>query len=274
MSGALRGVGDCWIPTLICLGGICVIRVLWIMFAVPVKPDIQTIMFSYPLTWTVTSVLFVGYYTWFSKISRRRTDRKPVVMQGTAGAHHWKRAPDENPVWLLLLSEGILRYVLGYLPPGNGWPCIRGKEVFYHFPSPGYGCVQFFWSNNRDFFLFPDVFLYFPVFSVKNSLSQKIAILYFVKTISGDSGSVFKFLRYRHPLCHKAFRSRISIEVSLLRNLLIFFETMDGSRCICLSPFISICLYSNKIKNKKQVITVHLLPCKAFLCCFRVTNPR
>ncbi len=88
MSGALRGVGDCWIPTLICLGGICVIRVLWIMFAVPVKPDIQTIMFSYPLTWTVTSVLFVGYYTWFSKISRRRTDRKPVVMQGTAGAHH------------------------------------------------------------------------------------------------------------------------------------------------------------------------------------------
>ena len=80
MSGALRGVGDCWIPTLICLGGICVIRVLWIMFAVPVKPDIYTIMFSYPLTWTVTSMLFVGYYAWFSKISRRRTDRKPAVM--------------------------------------------------------------------------------------------------------------------------------------------------------------------------------------------------
>ena len=72
MSGALRGVGDCWIPTLICLGGICVIRVLWIMFAVPVKPNIYTIMFSYPLTWVVTSGLFTGYYAWFSKISRRR----------------------------------------------------------------------------------------------------------------------------------------------------------------------------------------------------------
>lgn len=71
-SGALRGVGDCWIPTLICLGGICVIRVLWIMFAVPGKPDIYTIMFSYPLTWVVTSGLFIGYYTWFSKISKRR----------------------------------------------------------------------------------------------------------------------------------------------------------------------------------------------------------
>lgn len=72
MSGALRGVGDCWVPTLICLGGICVIRVLWIMFAVPRKPDIYTIMFSYPLTWVVTSALFIGYYAWFSKISRRR----------------------------------------------------------------------------------------------------------------------------------------------------------------------------------------------------------
>ena len=75
LSGALRGVGDCWIPTLICLGGICVIRVLWIMFAVPRKQDIYTIMFSYPLTWVVTSGLFIGYYTWFSKISRRRNLR-------------------------------------------------------------------------------------------------------------------------------------------------------------------------------------------------------
>lgn len=72
MSGALRGVGDCWIPTLICLCGICVIRVFWIMFAVPLKPDIYTIMFSYPLTWVVTSCLFVGYYALFSKISLKK----------------------------------------------------------------------------------------------------------------------------------------------------------------------------------------------------------
>lgn len=74
LSGALRGVGDCWIPMLLSCGGICVIRVLWIMFAVPRKPDIDTIMFSYPLTWTVTSVLFVGYYLLFShlRVTRRR----------------------------------------------------------------------------------------------------------------------------------------------------------------------------------------------------------
>ena len=77
LSGALRGVGDCWIPTLICLSGICLIRVLWIMLAVPQRPDIYTMTFSYPLTWTITSVLFIVYYCFFSKIRvfRRRRDR-------------------------------------------------------------------------------------------------------------------------------------------------------------------------------------------------------
>lgn len=81
MSGALRGVGDCWIPTLICLGGICVIRVLWIIFAVPRKPDIYTIMFSYPLTWAITSGLFIGYYAWFSKISRKKAAQQGCFMK-------------------------------------------------------------------------------------------------------------------------------------------------------------------------------------------------
>lgn len=68
LSGALRGVGDCWIPTLICLTGICLIRVVWIMAAVPRIPGIRTIIFSYPLTWVVTTILFVIYYCFFSKI--------------------------------------------------------------------------------------------------------------------------------------------------------------------------------------------------------------
>ena len=78
LSGALRGVGDCWIPTLICLSGICLIRVLWIMLAVPQRPDIYTMTFSYPLTWTITSVLFIVYYCFFSKISVFRRRRKSL----------------------------------------------------------------------------------------------------------------------------------------------------------------------------------------------------
>lgn len=73
LSGALRGVGDCWIPMLISCGGICVIRFLWILFAVPMRPDIYNIMFSYPLTWVITSISFIVYYLFFSslKITRK-----------------------------------------------------------------------------------------------------------------------------------------------------------------------------------------------------------
>lgn len=68
LSGALRGVGDCWIPTLICLTGVCLIRVVWILAAVPHFPGVTSIIFSYPLTWVITTVLFGVYYCYFSKI--------------------------------------------------------------------------------------------------------------------------------------------------------------------------------------------------------------
>ncbi len=71
LSGALRGVGDSWIPMLICLIGICALRVIWLMLAVPLRKNIYTIMFSYPLTWVVTTILFVVYYLFFSKVKGR-----------------------------------------------------------------------------------------------------------------------------------------------------------------------------------------------------------
>ncbi len=74
LSGALRGVGDCWIPTVICCLGICFLRVAWIMAVVPLRRDIYTIIFSYPLTWVITSVLFVLYYLLFSKMRVRQRE--------------------------------------------------------------------------------------------------------------------------------------------------------------------------------------------------------
>ncbi len=67
LSGAMRGVGDCWKPMMICCFGVCGIRVLWILLAVPLKPDVFTIAFSYPLTWTVTTI---GMLVYFLKSSR------------------------------------------------------------------------------------------------------------------------------------------------------------------------------------------------------------
>ncbi len=70
LSGALRGIGDCWIPMIMTALGVCLLRVVWIVVAVPLYPDIKTICFSYPLTWTVTSILFLIYFKWFSKIRK------------------------------------------------------------------------------------------------------------------------------------------------------------------------------------------------------------
>lgn len=67
-SGALRGAGDSWIPMIITCMGICVLRVVWILIAVPLHNNIKTIIFSYPLTWVVTSLLFIVYFHWFSRL--------------------------------------------------------------------------------------------------------------------------------------------------------------------------------------------------------------
>ena len=68
LSGTLRGIGDSWLPMIICCLGICALRVVWILAAVPLKNDILTIVFSYPLTWTVTSIAFIVYYLFFSRL--------------------------------------------------------------------------------------------------------------------------------------------------------------------------------------------------------------
>lgn len=70
LSGALRGVGDCWIPMMLCCVGVCILRVAWILVVVPLSRNIYTIMFSYPLTWVTTTLLFTVYYLFFSRLGR------------------------------------------------------------------------------------------------------------------------------------------------------------------------------------------------------------
>ncbi len=61
-SGSLRGMGSALIPMILTCLGVCVMRILWISVAVPIWPDIRTVIFSYPLAWSITSVLFIIYY--------------------------------------------------------------------------------------------------------------------------------------------------------------------------------------------------------------------
>lgn len=61
-SGTLRAMGDAFMPMLISLFGICVLRFIWLYTAVPVWRDIKTVIASYPITWIITSILFIVYY--------------------------------------------------------------------------------------------------------------------------------------------------------------------------------------------------------------------
>ena len=51
LSGALRGIGDVIIPTLITLGGVCIFRILWLIGALRIRPTVGAIILSYPFLW-------------------------------------------------------------------------------------------------------------------------------------------------------------------------------------------------------------------------------
>lgn len=76
-SGSLRGMGDAFIPMLVTCLGVCVLRIVWLFTAVPVWHDIKTVIFSYPLTWSVTSIMFIIYYQYYTR-RRSKVNRKPM----------------------------------------------------------------------------------------------------------------------------------------------------------------------------------------------------
>lgn len=67
LTGALRGIGDVMIPTIITIGGVCGIRLPWILIATRIWPDLFTIMVSYPLAWAATALFLIPYYFYRKK---------------------------------------------------------------------------------------------------------------------------------------------------------------------------------------------------------------
>lgn len=61
-SSTLRGIGDVFIPMIMTCCGICVVRILWTLIVVPTHYDIQHILACFPISWGITSILFIIYY--------------------------------------------------------------------------------------------------------------------------------------------------------------------------------------------------------------------
>ncbi len=62
LSGAIRGAGKSLIPTIIMIFGVCVLRIIWIFLASALIPTLGGVLAAYPITWVLTSVLFIIYY--------------------------------------------------------------------------------------------------------------------------------------------------------------------------------------------------------------------
>lgn len=71
LSGAMRGTGESFIPTIMTLTGICLIRVFWVGVVVPMHHELRVLMMSYPITWIITGMLFIIYYRRGNWLKRR-----------------------------------------------------------------------------------------------------------------------------------------------------------------------------------------------------------
>ena len=73
-NGILRGMGYSFAPTMICLVGVCGVRILWIYTYFQAHHEFSVLFFSYPLSWVLTSVvqLFCFIFLYRKMMARHR----------------------------------------------------------------------------------------------------------------------------------------------------------------------------------------------------------
>ena len=75
-SAAIRGCGESLQPMLITVFGICGLRILWLVVALPLNHTMNMVAFSYDVSWVVTAAIFIIYYLrghWFIRCKIRQS---------------------------------------------------------------------------------------------------------------------------------------------------------------------------------------------------------
>ncbi|MDY5576854.1 MAG: MATE family efflux transporter, partial [Lachnospiraceae bacterium] len=62
IAGIMRGAGKSTVPMFTMLASWCLIRITYISVTVHFIPKIQVIFWAYPLTWSISSVIFLIYF--------------------------------------------------------------------------------------------------------------------------------------------------------------------------------------------------------------------
>ena len=47
--------------------GVCALRILWVLFVFPQFPTTRALLFCFPVSWSVTAVIYAVYYSWYRK---------------------------------------------------------------------------------------------------------------------------------------------------------------------------------------------------------------
>ena len=66
LAGAVRGTGKSVPPMVVLLISLCLFRIVWIQFALPLFAGIEGVLLVYPVSWAVGAVLMV-LYAWKGK---------------------------------------------------------------------------------------------------------------------------------------------------------------------------------------------------------------
>lgn len=72
LSGGVRGTGDSVLPMIMTCFGVCVLRVVWILgIATPFWHTLHGVLVCYPISWSLTSLLFLIYFLQGGWLRRR-----------------------------------------------------------------------------------------------------------------------------------------------------------------------------------------------------------
>ena len=73
IAGIMRGAGKSAVPMFVMLVSWCIIRITYITITVHFIPKIQVIFWAYPLTWSISSIIFLVYFLkadWIHNLER------------------------------------------------------------------------------------------------------------------------------------------------------------------------------------------------------------
>ena len=79
LSGVIRGSGEAMVPMVIYICGMCLFRLVWVLVVMKVFETIQSVVWCYPASWSLTALAFIIYYfkgNWLSRHHREIAPQK------------------------------------------------------------------------------------------------------------------------------------------------------------------------------------------------------